>query len=59
MPEALETATGFLPLTYLADALRNIAIDGDVLWSQGWNLLGLAVWLALSFAVAIRLFRWE
>lgn len=59
MPQALETATGFLPLTYLADALRNIAIDGEVLWSQGWNLLGLVVWLTLSFAVAVRLFKWE
>ena len=59
MPEALETATSFLPLTYLADALRNIAIDGEALWSQGWNLLGLVVWLTLSFAVAVRLFKWE
>ena len=59
MPEALQTITDFLPLTYLADAMRNIAIDGEALWSQGWNILGLTVWLALSFAVAVRLFKWE
>ena len=59
MPEVLQSITDFLPLTYLADALRDIAIDGQALWSQWQNLIGLAVWLAISFAVAVRLFRWE
>ena len=59
MPEAIQRVTQFLPLTYLADALRNIAIDGEVLWSQWENLIGLAVWLAISFLVAVRLFKWE
>ena len=59
MPGALESVTDFLPLTYLIDALRNVAIDGEVLWSQGWNVLGLAVWLIITFVVAMKLFRWE
>ena len=59
MPEAIQKITDFLPLTFLADALRNIAIDGEVLWSQWQNLIGLAAWLAISFLVALRLFRWE
>ena len=59
MPGALESVTDFLPLTYLINALRNVAIDGEVLWSQGWNVLGLAVWLVITFVVAVRLFRWE
>ena len=59
MPAALESVTGYLPLTYLIDALRNVAIDGEALWTQGWNILGLAIWLAMSFLVAVRLFRWE
>ncbi len=59
MPSALEKVTDFLPLSYLIDALRNVAIDGEVLWTQGWNILGLAVWMAISFLVAVRLFRWE
>jgi ABC-2 type transport system permease protein len=59
MPGALESVTDFLPLTYLIDALRNVAIDGEALWTQGWNILGLAVWLAVTFLVAVRLFRWE
>jgi ABC-2 type transport system permease protein len=59
MPQALQAVTDYLPLTYLADAMRNITIDGATLWSQWVNLIGLGVWLALSFLVAVWLFRWE
>ena len=59
MPDALQSVTAYLPLTYLADGMRSISSQGDTLWSQSTNLLGLAVWLALSFAVATRLLRWE
>lgn len=59
MPQALQAITDFLPLTYLAEAMRNVIIDGASLWSQWGNLAGLAVWLAFSFVVAVLLFRWE
>ena len=59
MPDILESITDFLPLTYLIDALRNVSTDGEALWSQGWSLLGLGVWLLITFVVAVRLFKWE
>jgi ABC-2 type transport system permease protein len=59
MPQALQSITDYLPLTYLAEAMRSVAIDGASLFSQWGNLTGLGVWLALSFVVAVRLFRWE
>ena len=59
MPGAIQKITDFLPLTYLADALRDIAINGESLLSQWQNLIGLAAWLAISFLIAVRLFRWE
>jgi ABC-2 type transport system permease protein len=59
MPQVLQRVTDYLPLTYLADALRNVAIDGATLWSQWLNLAGLAVWLLISFLIAVKLFRWE
>ena len=59
MPQVLQGVTDYLPLTYLAEALRSVAIDGATLWSQWLNLTGLAVWLAVSFVLAVRLFRWE
>ncbi len=59
MPQVLQGVTDYLPLTYLAEALRSVAIDGATLWSQWLNLTGLVVWLAVSFVLAVRLFRWE
>jgi ABC-2 type transport system permease protein len=59
LPQVLQRVTDFLPLTYLADALRSVAIDGATLWSQWLNLAGLAVWLAISFVISVKLFRWE
>ena len=59
MPDVLVSITDFLPLTYLIDALRNVAIDGEALWSQGWSILGLGVWLIITFVVSVRLFKWE
>lgn len=59
LPDILQTITDYLPLTYLVEGMRNISSDGATLWSQGENLLGLGVWLLLSFIAATRLFRWE
>jgi ABC-2 type transport system permease protein len=59
MPEALKTVTSYLPLTYLADGMRAISTQGATLWSQWPAMLGLGVWLVVSFAVATRLFKWE
>ncbi|MGO8971252.1 MAG: ABC transporter permease [Myxococcaceae bacterium] len=48
-----------LPLTAVIDALRAISIDAAPLWTQGGALLVLAVWGALAFALALRIFRWS
>jgi len=47
-----------LPLTALNDALRAVAIDGAGLAGQTGRLLLLAGWGAVSFVLALRLFRW-
>lgn len=59
LPGALQKISDYSPLTFLADAMRSVAIDGATLWSQWLNLVGLVVWLALTFLLAVRLFRWE
>jgi ABC-2 type transport system permease protein len=58
-PPLLQTITGYLPLTYLADALRHVANDGATLWAVRSDLLGLLVWGVIAGFVAVRLFRWE
>ena len=59
MPAAAQSVTAYLPLTYLGDSLRSIAIDGVNLWAVRLDLVGMVVWLIISFVVATRLFRWE
>ncbi len=58
-PPTLQYITDYLPLTYLADALRHVANDGASLWVIRDDLLGLIVWGIISSYAAIRLFRWE
>jgi ABC-2 type transport system permease protein len=48
-----------LPLTAVIDGLRAISIDGASVWTLGGPLLVLLVWGAASFALALRVFRWN
>lgn len=58
-PHWLRTVTDFFPLTYLGNAMRHIANEGQSLSQIGPDLLGLAVWAILVFFLAIYFFRWE
>jgi ABC-2 type transport system permease protein len=58
-PDWLGNITQYLPLTYLADGLREVMINGaGVVEIQG-EIIGLVVWAVISFILAIKLFRWE
>ncbi len=59
LPDTVSRVTQYLPLTYLADGMREAALEGAGVTSLGPEFLGLAVWTALAFAVATRTFRWE
>jgi ABC-2 type transport system permease protein len=59
LPGLIHTVTGFFPLTYLADGMRGVAIDGASLFSLWPQLAGLLIWCMISVAVAVKLFRWE
>jgi hypothetical protein len=48
-----------LPLTALNDALRAVMLDGTHLTSLVPECLNLAVWGVVSFALALKLFRWQ
>lgn len=58
-PEWLQPISRILPLTYLNDALREIAFDGASLLSQGPEIAALAVWGVIVYALTSRLFSWE
>jgi ABC-2 type transport system permease protein len=59
LPGVIHTITDFFPLTYLADAMRSIAIDGASLSQVGPQLLGLGIWSVISSTIAVKMFRWE
>ena len=59
LPGFAHVITDYFPLTYLADGLRAIAIEGATL-SMVWpQLVGLAVWSVITVFIAVKAFRWE
>ncbi len=57
-PAALQPFIKALPLTALNDALRATILQGASLAAQSGRLLILALWGGVSFALALRWFRW-
>jgi ABC-2 type transport system permease protein len=57
-PALLQPFIKMLPLTALNDALRATILQGAPLSAQSGRLLILALWGGVSFALALRWFRW-
>ncbi len=58
-PEWMQPGIRLLPLTALNDALRAVVNEGASLWATGPQLAVLCGWGVVSFAVALRVFRWQ
>jgi ABC-2 type transport system permease protein len=58
-PDWLQPITDFMPLTYVADGLREIANNGATVFDLGPELLGISVWTIVVYFIAVKLFRWE
>lgn len=59
MPDWLESATRFLPLTPIIDGTRLIMTEGKALTALGPELLIMAAWTIVVYFLAAKLFRWE
>ncbi len=59
LPNVLEDIVQYLPLTFLADAMREVAIQGAGITEIPWEILGMVVWLVIAFLAATRVFKWE
>lgn len=58
-PKWLQRFCEILPLKQLNDALRNVAFEGVHL-TDCWKQLGiLAIWGIATYAVAVKVFKWE
>ncbi|MGE0439292.1 MAG: ABC transporter permease [Gemmatimonadales bacterium] len=58
-PAAVQPLIKALPLTAANDALRATMLDGAGLLQIAPSLGVLAIWLVLSFPLAVRIFRWN
>jgi len=58
-PESAQPVLRLLPLSTLNDSLRALTLDGAGFLDQGFTIVTLGAWSVLSFALALRIFRWE
>jgi ABC-type multidrug transport system permease subunit len=58
-PEAVQPVIQLLPLTQLNDALRAVILEGAGVASLAGSLAILAAWGSITFALALRWFRWK
>ena len=58
-PEFVQPVIGLLPLTPLISALRQVMQEGASTIAIFPEITVISVWGVLTFAVAIRIFRWE
>jgi ABC-type multidrug transport system permease subunit len=58
-PDAAQPFIRALPLTALNDALRAVMNEGAALATVAPEMAVLAVWSAVSFVVALKIFRWQ
>ena len=61
LPGWLFTISGYFPITYLADVLRDTMVKGyDLSYSTiQIGMLGLTVWLIILIGLSVKTFRWE
>jgi ABC-2 type transport system permease protein len=59
MPDWLTRWSQYLPLTYLADGMRAITVEGASITTLGSELIGLGIWIIVVFIIATKMFRWE
>ncbi len=58
-PTWLQPLCRILPLTHLNDAMRKVAFEGAHLTDCGKQIGILAIWGIITYAVAIKVFKWE
>jgi len=58
-PSWLQALSNILPLTYLNQAMRNVAFEGAGIADVGHQLLILGIWFIVVYGVAVKTFKWE
>ena len=59
MPDWLQGVSNYLPLTPVIDGIRLIVTEGKTLIDVAPQIGLLAIWAAIVYLIAFRIFRWE
>jgi ABC-2 type transport system permease protein len=59
LPGVMQTIARFLPLTYLADAFRQVMVSGTPVAPLGFDVAVLVGWLVVCLGISAKSFRWE
>ena len=59
MPGFMRPIMDAMPLTYLADSLRQIMVESSAMHSHIINLAVLGGWFVVCLVLAVRFFKWE
>lgn len=58
-PSVIQPIARILPMTFLNDAFKKVAFEGMSITSTGPELLGLAVWGIIMYAIVTKMFKWD
>ena len=59
LPELVQPVANFLPLSFISNGLREIAINGATLSDLLPDILGMIIWAIIALVLAIKLFVWK
>jgi len=59
LPELVQPVANFLPLSFISNGLREIAINGATLAELLPDILGMIIWAIIAMVLAIKLFVWK
>jgi hypothetical protein len=59
MHEFIQPIAHILPLSVVVSGLRSITNDGMALFTLNSTTVGVVIWMAISFLVAIKYFVWK
>lgn len=59
MPDFMRPLVSAIPLTYLADALRQVMVGSTPVYSITTDIAVLVGWLVVTMALSVKFFRWE
>ena len=58
-PDWLQPISKILPLTYLNEALRAVAFDGDSIFAQSEAIIALVIWGIIVYSFTVKYFSWD